>query len=161
MLAAGPGQSFTERHTAASAALAAKYPEVREAMQRSGIPTDVNDAKLAEQILKEYRQLMIPDPGQRTAPLAQWLQAQGYAAKTIARLPALTAVLPKRIIEALAQRGDVGTIFLERTVEAISSVHTMPASIITMRSSRPTTKSSCHKRVSIRYASVLQDFQLA
>jgi hypothetical protein len=48
MLATGPGQSFTARQAAASATLAAIYPEVREAMQCSGIPMDVADPQLAD-----------------------------------------------------------------------------------------------------------------
>lgn len=117
VVAAGPGQSLQERQTAAYAALAAKYPEARAAMERGGKPMSVADPVLMRQIEVEYQTLMRASITQRIQPLVQTLQAQGFVVKTNASLPAVTAELPKQVIEMLATRADVGTIFLVQAVE--------------------------------------------
>jgi hypothetical protein len=113
VVAAGPGQSFAERRAAANAVLAAKYPEAREAIQRSGKPMDISDPKLSAQIEEEYRSLITADISKSVQPLVKMLQAQGFVAMSNVSLPAVTAELPKRIIETLTPRADVATIFLE------------------------------------------------
>jgi hypothetical protein len=112
VIAAGPGQSLGEREIAARAALAAKYPEARAAIDRHGKPMDVADPALAAQIYKEYVALIDGDLPQRIVPVVAALKAQGFAVRTTAGLPAVTVSLPKAVVLTLAQRGDVGTIFL-------------------------------------------------
>ena len=107
-----PGQSLDEREIAARAALAAKYPEARAAIERHGKPMDVADPALAAQIYNEYVALLDGDLPQRVAPIVAALTAQGFAVRTTAGLPAVTVSIPKAAVLTLAQRGDVGTIFL-------------------------------------------------
>jgi hypothetical protein len=112
IVADAPGQSLGEREIAARTALASKYPEARAAIARHGKPMDVADLVLAAQIYKEYVALVDGDLPQRVAPIVAALKAQGFAVRTTAGLPAVTVSMPKAAVLMLAQRGDVGTIFL-------------------------------------------------
>jgi hypothetical protein len=110
--AAGPGQSLPEREVAAIATLADKYPEARAAVERGGKPMDVDDPVLAARIYREYVELVEGGAAPRVQPLVEALEAQGITIQTSEGLPAVTAALAKRDILLLAQRGDVGTIYL-------------------------------------------------
>jgi hypothetical protein len=111
-VAAGPGQSLDERELAAMATLAAKYPEVQAALERGGKPMDVDDPELAERVYAEYVELVEADLDQRGAALVETLKARGFAVKTAKGLPAVMATLPKQVITQLAERDDVGLIYL-------------------------------------------------
>lgn len=109
---AGPGQSLAERQAAAFAAVAAKYPEAREAMQRSGKPMDVNDPVLAKQIEAEYIALMKAEMNARIQPLVNELKQRGFAVTVFEGMPSITAVLPKSTIIESSRRDDVSAIYL-------------------------------------------------
>jgi hypothetical protein len=110
--AAGPGQSLPEREKAAIATLAAKYPEARAAVERSGKPMDVDDRALAWRIETEYRELLDAGMAQRVEPLVKALEAQGITVRTSKGLPAVTVSLTKKALLLLAQRDEVGAIGL-------------------------------------------------
>jgi hypothetical protein len=123
-VAAGPGQGLADRELAATAALAAKYPEAREAVARSGKPMDVADPKLSDQIQKEYTALLEAGVGPRIQPLVDALTQQGLSVTTNVGEPAITVELPKRIIQTLVKRDDVGAILLANTDKGQQGVDT-------------------------------------
>ena len=103
-----PGRSQAQLY----AALAARFPEAAEALARSGIPFDVGDPALADRIRDAYIQMLTEDTRVRLAPLVQYLEARGIRVQRFDPLPTVVARLPKRMIQALDQREDVGMIFL-------------------------------------------------
>jgi subtilisin family serine protease len=111
-VAAPPGESLAEMQKAIFTGLASKYPEAKEAMERSGKPFDVDDPALAERIYQEYVQILNAKIYSRIEPLVKELEAQGFAVRTSPGLPSITAKLPKRVIKILAERDDIGVIFL-------------------------------------------------
>jgi hypothetical protein len=111
-IVAEPGQTLADREEKAIQLLSAKYPEVRAAVGRGGKPMEVSDPVLSSKIEAEYRTLLTSGVDQQIQPLVQVLQAQGFAVSTSAGLPAVTVSIPKAVVLTLAQRGDVGTIFL-------------------------------------------------
>jgi hypothetical protein len=112
-VAAGPGRSLAERELAAKATLAAKYPEVQTALERGGKPMDVEDPELAERVRAEYAALLRVDLDQRGTALVETLEARGFTVRTSKGLPAVTATLPKGVIQELVQRSDVGSVHLD------------------------------------------------
>ncbi len=111
-IAAGPGQSQGERQAAVSAALAAKYPEARAAMEALKQPMDVSDPELRQRIEAEYRAMMAAQVEARGQPLLVELQRRGITVAAYTGMPSLTTVAPKRLIVELAQRADVSMIYL-------------------------------------------------
>lgn len=111
-VAAPPGKSLAEQQAAAFATLADRYLQAREAMGRSGKPMDVDDPALAERIYEEYVQILNAEAASRIRPLVKALEAQGFVVRNSPGSPAVTATLPKRIIQMLAARDDVGVIYL-------------------------------------------------
>ncbi|GIV89773.1 MAG: alkaline serine protease [Chloroflexus sp.] len=109
---APPGQSLAERQAAIFAELAAKYPEAQAALDRSGKPMDVSDPALADRIYREYVQRLNAETAARIQPLVEALEAQGFVVETSPGLPAVTATLPKKVIQVLVEREDVGVIYL-------------------------------------------------
>jgi subtilisin family serine protease len=109
---APPERSLAEQQAAAFATLAARYPQAREAMEQSGKPMDVDDPALAERIYDEYVQILNAEAASRIRPLVKALEAQGFAIRIAEGLPAVTVTLPKRVVQALAWRDDVGAIRL-------------------------------------------------
>jgi hypothetical protein len=107
-----PGQTSAELQEAAFAVLAAKYPEAKAALDRSGKPMDVSDPELARRIEAEYVALLDAGVKARTEPLVTELKQRGFTVTTYEGMPSFTAILPKRVILELSQREDVGTIFL-------------------------------------------------
>jgi hypothetical protein len=108
-----PGQDLSARQAAAFEALAAKYPEVADAVARGGKPMDVDDQVLAEQIYKDYIALLTTDLPARLQPLIDALMAEGADVKTSPGLPAVTAVTDQRGHPATGdaqrcRRGDAG-----------------------------------------------------
>jgi len=81
-------------------------------MERSGKPMDVDDPALAERIYQEYVQRLNAETAARIRPLVEALEAQGFTVRTSPGLPAVTTTLPKRVIQMLAERDDVGAIYL-------------------------------------------------
>jgi len=106
------GKGLAEQQASAFATLATRYPQAREAMEHSGKPMDGDDPALAERIYEEYVQILNADAASRIWPLVKALEAQGFVVRTSPGLPAVTATLPKRIIQMLAARDDVGVIYL-------------------------------------------------
>ena len=111
-MAAGPGQTLAEQQEAAFATLAAKYPEAKAALERSGKPMDVDDPELAQRIEAEYVALLNAETRVRTQPLVTELERSGFTVIAYEGLPSFTAVLPQREILKLAHRADVSSIYL-------------------------------------------------
>lgn len=97
------------------AILAAKFPEVDEAMSRWGRPWAVDDYKLRDQIRAEYWRLKSEDIAARILPLVTELRGRGVDVHTYDNLPSVSATLSKADIELLAQREDVSAIYLTDT----------------------------------------------
>ncbi len=131
------GQSLAEQQAAIFAELAARYPEAQAAIERGGKPMDVDDPALAERIYQEYVQRLNAETVARIRPLVEALEAQGFAVETSPGLPAVTATLPKRIIQMLVEREDVGAIYLseggERRLLLNSAVQTNLAPMVWTR----------------------------
>lgn len=111
-VAAGPGQSLAEQQIAASATLAARYPEVRAALERFGKPMDVSDPALRQRIEAEYIELLNAQVEVRSRPLITELTRRGFTITTYPGMPSFTAILPKRVILELVRRSDVSAIYL-------------------------------------------------
>jgi hypothetical protein len=109
---AEPGQTLADREEKAIQLLSAKYPEVQAAIRQGGKPMEVSDPALSAKIEAEYRTLLTSGVDQQIQPLVQELQAQGFTVSSSAGLPAVTVSIPKAVVLTLAQRDDVGTIFL-------------------------------------------------
>lgn len=109
---AEPGKSLPELEAEAFAALGAKYPQAAEAIARGGKPMDVDDPELAKQIYQEYVNFLDAQAARRIVSLVETLEAQGFTVRPAKGLPAVTALLPKRVILEIADRGDVGTVYL-------------------------------------------------
>jgi hypothetical protein len=128
MVAGDPHTSVSELEVAAIATIGAKYPEAKAAIDRGGIPMDVDDPALAATIERDYTQSMEAERAQRLAPfievrqaLSQALEAQGVAVLSSDGM-ALTAQLTKRDISAIEQRADVGAIYLYLAEGRITSL---------------------------------------
>ncbi len=121
--AAGPGQRLAELETVAQTALAAKYPEARAALERRSKVMDVGDPALAKRIEVEYVAWINAGMSRRVQPLVKALEAQGATVRTSDGLPAVTVSLTKRAILLLAQRDDVGTIYLAEGGEFILALN--------------------------------------
>ena len=91
------------------AQLATRHPGMRYDSER---PMDVDDAALAEAIAADYLELLAQAHLAKAKGLVTSLQARGYEVTTYRTIPAVVATLPKRVIEQLAQRGDVSCIYL-------------------------------------------------
>ncbi len=94
------------------AAVAARFPEAQAALSRSGKPWDVEDPELAARIKAEYNRLSAADTAVRIRPLVTYLRQRGVEVTTYGSLPSVTAWLTKRQILYLAQRDDIGMIYL-------------------------------------------------
>jgi hypothetical protein len=92
--------------------LSARFPEAAAAMERSGKPFDVEDEEVRDKIRKAYSEMASSNSEPLVEPVMDFLQAQGFAVTAYDGLPSVTAVLPKRLILALAERPDVGQIYL-------------------------------------------------
>jgi hypothetical protein len=75
-------------------------------------PGDVADPTAAAQERIEYIALLESRTAARTGPLATTLQARGFVVTVHQEIPTLTARLPKRVIQELAERPDVAIIYL-------------------------------------------------
>lgn len=105
-------KSLADLQDAAFSLLFQRYPQTRTAMERGGKPMDVDNAELAERIYREYLQIITSDVAARVAPLVEALQAQGLAVRTTPGIPAVTARMPKKLIQVFAERDDVGAVWL-------------------------------------------------
>jgi hypothetical protein len=92
--------------------LSARFPEAASALARSGKPFDVQDDEVRDRIWTAYLEMVASNTEPLVQPVVDFLQAQGYAMTVYDGLPSVTAVLPKRLILALAERPDVGQIYL-------------------------------------------------
>jgi hypothetical protein len=108
-VAGSPRRSDAELY----AALAAKYPEARAGMERSGSPFDVGDLELIHEIENEYVRMIKTDTSERIQSLVSYLEEQGYAVKVLNGLSAVAVTLPKGAIQELVQRSDVGSVYLD------------------------------------------------
>jgi len=94
------------------AELAARYPEAAVALEREGTPWAVDDPALAQEIREAYRRMRAEDTAVRVEPLVEYLSERGFEARTFGAMPSVSAVLSKRVIVELAEREDVGLIYL-------------------------------------------------
>lgn len=115
--ATAPGESLPEVQAAASSILAARYPQAAEAMARGSKPMDVADRDLAERIYREYLEIVNGRIALRIQSLVQAIEGQGFVVRTAPGFPAVTTSLPKRVILEIANRDDVGTIWLTGSEE--------------------------------------------
>lgn len=109
---AAPRESLAERQAAIFAEVAARYPEAQAAIEQGGKPMDVDDVALAERIYQEYVQMLNAETASRVQPLVEALEAQGFVVSISPGLPAVTVTLPKRVVNMLAARDDIGAIDL-------------------------------------------------
>jgi len=128
-IAASPGQDLAEQQARAFAVLAARYPEVREALERFGKPMDVSDLALRQRVESEYLALLTDQTEARIRPLASELERRGFTIATYVGVPSFTATLPKRVILELAQRPDVSAIYLIETKEQPALDSAVPTSL--------------------------------
>jgi hypothetical protein len=128
-VAASPGQSLAEQQARAFAVLAARYPEVREVMERFGKPMDVSDPELRQRVESEYLALLAAQTEARTQPLVTELGRRGFTIATYTGMPFFTAVLPKRVVLELARRPDVSAIYLIETKEQPALDSAVPTSL--------------------------------
>jgi hypothetical protein len=95
-----------------------RFPQAARALERTGLPWAVEDATLATAIQETYRQLRAADTTRGLQPLAQAARAlhaangREHAVKTFGAMPSIAVSLPKRAILQLAERADVGMIYL-------------------------------------------------
>ncbi|HMN30963.1 MAG TPA: S8 family serine peptidase, partial [Caldilineaceae bacterium] len=94
------------------AEVVARYPAAGEALAQKGVLWAVDDPKMAVEIQEAYEQLLFENVAVCVQPVEGWLKGQGFAVEDLAGMPALAATLPKSIIVALSQRGDVGQLIL-------------------------------------------------
>lgn len=111
-VAAQPGRTLAEQQEVAFTTLAAKYPEAKVALARSGKPMDIDNPELAQRIEAEYIALLAAETKARVQPLVRELEQQGFDVTTYEGLPTFTAILPKRVVLSLAHRADVSSIYL-------------------------------------------------
>lgn len=93
------------------AELAARFPAARQALEKSGKPFDIPDSTARAEVERAYAEMSEEDGQVLVQPLVDHLKAQGYAVTTFGSLPSVSAILPKHVILALAERPDVGRIF--------------------------------------------------
>lgn len=132
-MAAPPGRTLAEQQQVAFTTLAAKYPEAKVALTRSGKPMDVDDPELAQCIEAEYVALLDAETNARVQPLVRELKQWGFSATAYEGLPTFTTTLPKRVILSLAHRADVSSIYLveaRKQIEMDSAAPTILAPIV-------------------------------
>jgi hypothetical protein len=95
------------------AALAAKYPEAKAALERSGKPFDVGDPQLGNALEAEYTRMVEEDEAALTQPLINTLRGRGYDVTALRAMPAVAAKLPKSIILEIASWPNVQKIYLD------------------------------------------------
>jgi hypothetical protein len=94
------------------ATLAAKYPEVQEALARNASPFDVADPALSEQIRKEYEERLRQEVESSRQALVTHLQEQQIVFEVHELLPSITVTAFKKKVLELAQREDVQMLYL-------------------------------------------------
>lgn len=112
--------------------LATRYPEAARALEQVGVPWAVDEAALTAQIREEYRQMLAEDTAVRAGPLVNHLSGRGFEVKTYGAMPSVSAFLPKRVILEMAERPDVGMIYLieaqlSREMDTAVSTDRVPA----------------------------------
>lgn len=107
-IAGKPPRDQRERYLA----LAARFPQAREALERYGTPFFQADPALSTAIQQAYEDMLREDVQASLNPLIMHLQELKYTPAIIPGLPAVMVKLPKRVIVELSQRSDVGRIFL-------------------------------------------------
>lgn len=128
-MAAEPHESFTDVQATAFATLAAKYPQAKAAMERSGKPMDVEDPKHARQIDAEYSSLMSEEMKARTLPLTAELEQRKFVVAVFDGMPSFAAELPKRVIIELSKRDDVSAINLAEARATPDLDYAIPSSL--------------------------------
>lgn len=128
-MATQSGRTLAEQQETVFVALAAKYPEAKAALTRSGKPMDVDNPELAQRIEAEYVNLLTTETQTRIQPLARELEHQGISLITYEGLPTFTAILPKRVILSLAHRADVSSIYLIETRKQIEMDSAAPTTL--------------------------------
>ncbi len=128
-MAAQPGRTLAEQQESAFVALAAKYPEAKAALARSGKPMDVDNPELAQRIEAEYVNLLVAETKARIQPLVRELEHQGIPIITYEGLPTFTAILPKRVVLSLAHRAEVSSIYLVEARKQIEMDSAAPTTL--------------------------------
>lgn len=111
-VAAPPGQALEFLQQQAFAQLASRYPEAREALDRSSRATAVPDSELARRMLSEYAAIVDGRMEARIRPLVAELESRGFEVFPVAGLPAFTGRLPRWLLEELAGRPEIAVIYL-------------------------------------------------
>lgn len=92
--------------------MAARHPEVREALSRHAPLLDLSEPALVQRVRQEYEQLKREDIEARLQPLAAYLERRGVPFQSYGLLPSVAVTLTKSTLLTLAERTDVGSIYL-------------------------------------------------
>jgi len=92
--------------------LAEKYPEVREALERSGRGLDIEDSTLRVQVDREYAEIFNAKVNARVAPFMEALKQRGYTVEQISGMPSVIGIFPKHFIFEISNRNDISMIYL-------------------------------------------------
>lgn len=106
--------------------LAARHPEVREALARHETILSLSDPVLIQRVKKEYEQLKQEDIDVRLKPLIAYLESQGVTAQSVGLMPSIAVTLTRSALFAVAEREDVGMIYLIDGVAEPASETTSP-----------------------------------
>lgn len=115
-LVSADGRSQSQREKVAAEKLAHKYPEAKKAIENSGKPMDVENPELAQQIHKEYVELMRENVDLSGAVISD-LKRSGVQISPIDGMNAFAVVLPKSAILNLQKNSQVGRIFFNETLK--------------------------------------------
>jgi hypothetical protein len=88
------------------------YKALQYIAEREGVPWAVEDPALAQEIRQEYRRMGEEDAATRAGSLVEYLSERGFAVRAFGAMPSVSVALPKQVILKLAERDDVGEIFL-------------------------------------------------
>lgn len=126
--------TVAERQVAAIEELEVKYPDVTIAFENGELRTNASSTELAVAIELEFVLLLQGDVTPRTETLLKVTATFDPDARTFPGLPAVAATLTKTAILQMAQRSDVGAIYLaeggEVTPELNSAIPTNLAPIV-------------------------------
>jgi len=93
--------------------LIAQYPQAAQAIEKWGEPWAVDDPELSREIHEAYYQLRDESVSQRVAPLATELRDRySIDVTTYPGMPSVSATLTKQLIESIAARPDVASLYL-------------------------------------------------
>jgi hypothetical protein len=103
-----PRRSEMDRHLA----LAERYPEARQALEKKGNVFDVDNEELHYTLSRENSRMMIEDYQELIQPLVDDLNAEGYEVQFLLGAPVVTLKLSKKDILEIQNRPEIGAIYL-------------------------------------------------